>query len=201
MYTKYEQWLNEAKLESFKTKEEVQNWLDSMRIKNYTINNDLTVDVKSDVKLTGSGLTNIPVQFGIISGNFNCSINKLTTLEGCPKEVKGNFWCNNNNLTTLEGGPKEVKGSFDCTKNNLTSLQGCPKEVGGDFYCNDNKITSLEGCPKEVDGYFDCGNNELTSLKGGPEKVNGNFWCNNNKVKFTEEDVKSVSNVKGTIYV
>ena len=38
MYTKYEQWVNEAKLESFKTKEEVQNWLDTMSIKNYTIN-------------------------------------------------------------------------------------------------------------------------------------------------------------------
>ena len=61
MYTKYEQWLNEAKIESFKTKEEIQNCLDKMGIKNYTINEDLNVDVKGNVDISQKGLTSIPL--------------------------------------------------------------------------------------------------------------------------------------------
>ena len=137
MYTKYEQWLNEAKLESFTSKEEIQNWLDKMSIKNYTINADLTVDVKGNVRISRKGLTIIPVQFGTISGSF---------------------FCNNNKLTSLQGGPKEVKWHFNCYDNNLTSLEGSPKEVGGDF------------------------------------------WCRNNEAVFTEDDVNTVSKVKGEIY-
>ena len=72
MYTKYEQWLNEAKMASFKTKEEIQNWLDRLRIKNYTINEDLTVDIKGDIEISSKDLTIIPVQFGNVTGSFYC---------------------------------------------------------------------------------------------------------------------------------
>jgi len=43
--------------------------------------------------------------------------------------------------------------------------------------------------------------NQLTSLVGAPEKVGGSFYCGNNAVKFTEEDVKAVCDVKGKIYL
>ena len=33
------------------------------------------------------------------------------------KEVKGNFYCSNNNLTSLEGSPKTVGGNFYCSNN------------------------------------------------------------------------------------
>ena len=47
----------------------------------------------------------------------------------------GNFNCSFNNLTSLEGAPEIVGGNFDCAFNKkLKSLEGCPKEVGGDFY-------------------------------------------------------------------
>ena len=29
----------------------------------------------------------------VIKGDFDCSFNELTSLEGCPKEVGGNFYC------------------------------------------------------------------------------------------------------------
>ena len=180
MYTKYDQWLNEAKLESFNTKEEIEAWLDLMGIKNYTINEDLTVDVKGNVQLSRKGLTSIPVQFGTIAGDFKCPYNKITSLQGSPKEVKGDFYC-----------------AF----NKLANLDGCPKEVKGNFFCNDNKLTSLEGSPKEVGGGFDCVGNDLTSLQGGPNKVGVDFYCSENKTMFTEEDVKEFSKVKGTIKV
>ena len=52
--------------------------------------------------------------------------------------VGGNFICSNNNLTSLEGAPSSVGGNFDCYNNNLTSLEGAPSSVGGNFDCSDN---------------------------------------------------------------
>jgi hypothetical protein len=127
-------------------------WYD---IKNYHINPDGTVDVDGDVDLSEIKLTKIPLNFGRVSGHFQCPY-LLTTLEGAPKEVGGDFDCRNNQLTTLEGAPKEVGGNFYCTNNQLTSLEGSPNEVGGHFYCYNNKLTSLQGSPKRVgrDIYF-----------------------------------------------
>ena len=56
-----------------------------------------------------------PIKFW--NGNFNCSYNQLTSLEGAPSEVGGYFWCSYNQLTTLEGAPKEVSGDFTCYNN------------------------------------------------------------------------------------
>jgi len=166
-----------------KTKEEVKLLLDIYKIKNYTINNNLTVDVHGNVKIYNRGLNVIPIQFGVVKGYFDCSNSNLTSLEGAPEKVGSDFWCKYNKLTSLEGAPKEVGGSFLCRSNNLTSLEGAPEKVGGDFLCFDNNLTSLEGAPEKVGGSFDCMSNNLTSLEGAPEKVGGSFDCNNNKLK------------------
>ena len=92
-------------------------------------------------------------------------------------------------------------GNFFCSDNQLTSLEGCPSEVGGYFDCSSNQLTSLEGCPSEVGGNFSCRNNQLTSLEGCPSEVGGDFSCYYNKRKFTEDEVRAVCNVKGSIYV
>ena len=60
-------------------------------IRNYTINDDGTVDVDNQVYLVGNALTKLPLKFGNVSGYFNCSNNELTTLEGSPKSVGGYF--------------------------------------------------------------------------------------------------------------
>jgi hypothetical protein len=52
--------------------------------------------------------------------------------------VDGDFDCYVNTLTSLEGCPNEVKGYFDCHHNILTTLEGCPSKVGHDFYCHNN---------------------------------------------------------------
>ncbi len=119
-----------------KTKNGIENWLKKYEIKNYTINNDLTVDVDGDVYLYYKKLKQIPIKFDIIKGYFNCSNNYLTSLDFCPKEVGGNFNCSWNELTSLEFCPIEIGGDFNCSWNELISLDGCPKSVGGDFYSN-----------------------------------------------------------------
>ena len=119
----------------------IVKWLDSYNIKNYTINDDLTIDVKGDVNLEKQSLSCLPsfIKFNKVSGYFYCSNNHLISLEGCPRTVGGSFLCNINQLTSLEGCPRTVGTDFSCSRNQLTSLEGCPKTVGGDFYCYDNK--------------------------------------------------------------
>ena len=141
-----------------------------------------------------------------VSGDFSCDeCNSLTSLEGAPKEVGGSFFCNCcRSLISLRGAPEKVGRGFHCSFcNSLKSLEGAPEEVGEDFSCEYcNSIKSLEGAPKKVSGYFSCDFcDSITSLEGAPKEIGGDFYCRSCKVKFTEEDVKKVSNVKGIIFL
>jgi len=115
-----------------------------LRLKDCTKNPDGTYSCDSDVDLSEMGLTELPVRFKEVKGNFNCSYNKLTTLKGAPEYIGGYFSCYENNLTTLEGAPEVVGGSFYCYGNNLTTLEGAPKEVGGSFYYYENSLPAEE---------------------------------------------------------
>ena len=122
------------------------------------------------------------INFGKVTGNFDCSIIGLKSLKGAPTEVGGYFSCYNNQLTSLKGAPHKVDGSVYCHSNRLTSLEGAPKEIGGYFRCPRNQLTSLEGAPQKVGEGFDCSNNQLTSLKGAPQTVGSWFDCKYNKL-------------------
>jgi hypothetical protein len=126
------------------------------------------------------------IRFGKVTGDFNCSYNKLTNLEGAPQEVGGDFYCSNNQLKSLVGAPQVVKGDFSCSNNKLKSLVGAPQEVKGSFHCGNNKITSLEGAPQKVGRHFYCSNNQLTSLVGAPQEVGCTFKCSCNKLTNLE---------------
>ena len=115
-----------------------------------------------------------------VGGNFYCFENQLTSLEGAPQKVGEDFSCSGNKLTLLEGAPQTVGKAFWCSRNQLSSLKGSPQKVGGDFWCNDNQLISLEGAPQEVGGSFVCYKNQLTSLKGAPQIVGENFYCYRN---------------------
>jgi len=95
------------------------------------------------------------------------------------------------------------KGNLNLQGLHLTKLPEILKDitVGGNFNCFNNKLTSLENCPKTVDGTFGCSYNNLTSLTGATKSVGRDFYCGNNPVKFTEEQVRAVFNVKGDVYV
>ena len=108
-----------SKLGGPRTIEDVKKICYYLRIYNYTINKDLTVDVSWDVWLDGLDLEKIPLKFGKVDGNFHCSYNKLTSLEGCPEFVSGYFACSNNKLVSIEYCPEEVGGDFFCYQNNV----------------------------------------------------------------------------------
>lgn len=128
------------------SREEVESILKTYYIHKYTINDDLTVNVNEDVNLHYEDLEYFPVKFGVVQGNFDCSMNRLKSLKGAPRIVHGHFDCVINKLATLEGAPREVDGDFDCSNNSLISLKGAPKEISGDFICRKNKdLKSLDG--------------------------------------------------------
>ena len=103
--------------------QEIEYVLEDMGIKNYTINDDLTVDVKGDVTIQLRNIKNIPIRFNKVSGDFDCRKNQLTSLQGAPQEVGGNFNCRNNQLTSLQGAPQKVSGRFDVDDNLKSELR------------------------------------------------------------------------------
>ena len=146
----------------------------------YDYDGDLNADIiKNFVSKNKNGFT---IDFGKVTGNFDCSYFGLKSLKGAPIEVDGSFYCNSNHLTSLEGAPKEVDGWFNCSNNYLTSLKGAPTKVGRDFSCFDNHLTSLKGAPQTVGGSFKCYSNQLTSLEGAPKTVGGHFSCSDNRL-------------------
>ncbi len=116
-------------------------------IKNYVINPDGSISVDGNVDLSPSGrshqsfrnsLEKLPLKFKEVSGYFDCSYSKLTSLEDCPKKVGGNFFCNHNNLTSLEGCPEVIGGNLFCSSNQIISFDGLPEfwEKGIDIVGN-----------------------------------------------------------------
>ena len=148
-------------------------------------------EIDGSVNLNVCGLKELPDFSKVkVRGNFNCSFNKLTTLERAPCKVGGDFMCYSNQLITLEGAPCKVGGDFKCYQNQLTTLEGAPSEVGGDFDCSFNQLTTLEGAPREVGGRFDCCDNQLTALEGKPQIIGYGFKIEEEVLAKIEENEK-----------
>ena len=179
-----------------------------INLKNYIIESIL--DIEDNIDNMDESIKDQINQF--LKDNFKTNstyqISKKPNKDGkFEVSSNGSIRIKNKHITSLTNGLFiwiNIKDYFYCTNcNSLKSLEGAPKEVGGDFICfNCKSLTSLEGAPKEVGGNFDCGYcDSLTSLEGAPKEVRGDFYCYHCKGEFTKEDVKKVSNVKGTIDV
>ena len=139
-------------------------------------------------------------------GASSCKISRKPNIDG-KYEVSSttDIGVKNRNIISLTNGMfiwTKVGGYFNCSHCiRLESLDGTPKIVGGYFDCSGCKsLESLDGAPEKVGGDFECHNCiSLTSLEGVPKEVGRDFYCHKCKVKFTEDDVKKISNVKGKI--
>jgi len=146
--------------ESFRTEQEIKGLCSKYNITDYQIRDDGSIDVDKDVNLFKAlgDLKKLPLIFNEVIGDFGCSVNNLTTLEGCPIKVDGDFGCSWNKLTSLEYSPEIVEGNFRCEFNHhITSLEGLENTyIGGEldvYGCS--KLYSLKGFPKKV-GVFRC---------------------------------------------
>lgn len=173
-----------------KEKTSITKWLDAARIKNYTLVEDLNygfvVYVVGSVNLDALQLSEIPVKFNIIDGNFSCVGNKLLSLEGSPESVKGNFLCDNNQLTNLKYAPHTVGGVFSCSYNKLKNLEHCPTSTGH-FYCAHNEIKTLKYLPKTVlSNQFYCDKSAI------PENMEETYDFLNIKYKIKSDEEKQI---------
>jgi hypothetical protein len=125
-----------------------------------------------------------------VDGDFYCSDNKLTSLEGAPSSVGGYFVCSRNKLTSLKGGPTSVGGYFNCYNNKLTSLKGGPTSIGNSFYAYNNNLTSLHNIHKQIKhigGFANFRSNPITSCVLGLLLING--------LKYVHLDKTAVQNI------
>ena len=144
---------------------EIKEACEQYGIKNYVVNDDLTIDVDGPVYIINTGISKLPFKFNIVKGEFVCHHNRLTTLEGSPKQViNGAFHCEYNRLENLKGSPKSVDYMFNCSNNYLTSLEGGPEYVGSSFNCMTNELTNLKHSPKKVGSGFFCQYNDILDL-------------------------------------
>jgi len=184
---------------TFTEKSEIEAWLDARNINDYTINDDLTIDVDRALILSFYD-DELPVSFGKVDYFMVRDCYNLASLKGFPKEattikieacaipnlvgITSKFKMltihNCPSLSSLKGLPSEVDGDITAIFNaNLTSLEGAPRKVGN-FSVSNNSIKSLVGGPKDVSGSYECNGNKLTSLEGAPREVNKNFVCGGN---------------------
>ena len=139
------------RFKTFKSNIDIHSICEKHGIENYTINDDMSIDVNGSVYLHEKRIDKLPLQF---------------------REVTGNFWCDFNNLTSLKGSPTIVDG-FYCS-NQITSLEFGPKVVNNNgYYCGNNKLTSFEFFPNQVIGGFHCYSNQIRDFKGLPEFFSG----------------------------
>ncbi len=156
-------------------KKDIAAWLKINKVKTYTINDDLSVNIHGDLKINTHTMEYLPVQFGAVSGNVD--FDYITTLSNTAKKGK---------LKSLKGSPQVIAGDFNCRHNDLRNLIGGPQKVGGSYFCEFNKLKSLEGAPETIVNNFNCNNNSLTSLLGGPKKVGDYYYCNSNLLSTLE---------------
>lgn len=116
---------------------------------NYTINDDLSVDVDGNVDLSGKYLQQIPIKFNKVKGSFNCSACGLTSLINCPTEIHGDFDCSDNFLENLDGAP--VLREFHNEDLHMTQYPV--------FNCSNNKIKTLKSFKLDVVTHFNCSYN------------------------------------------
>jgi hypothetical protein len=62
------------------TRKQIDIICEEYNIQNYTINDDLSIDVYTNVNLSRLGLKELPLKFNNVRGYFNCNSNNLTSL-------------------------------------------------------------------------------------------------------------------------
>lgn len=128
---------------------DIHNFCKKYSIRDYTINDDYTVDVDNNVYLYRCDLSSIPIQFGRVNGFFNISYNNLKSLEGSPSYVEGEFHCSSNELKTLKDGPKFVGGNYVAGNNiNMDKLEISDVTVKKMFSISGCNIRDFIGFPK-----------------------------------------------------
>jgi hypothetical protein len=119
--------------ESYNKEKEIREWLGK--------NDGEYFNFAGDYTITSEGIINVVTGYG--SGDVDISRCELTEIPYQFGEVSGRFLCYDNNLTSLKGSPYKVGENFNCSYNQLVNLKHAPIYVGIDFDCYNNEIKSI----------------------------------------------------------
>lgn len=173
--------------------EKIKSLIESHRLVidgTYTVENG-EINVVGNVKLRG--LAQIPIKFGTVDGDFNCSFCGLTTLSNLPHTITGSLLAAHNKFIDLTGCSKNIGENIIMNSNKfLMNLVGCPANVNGilDFYnCN---IANLHGIAKNVEKDLMLGKNKLGNLSYFPDKVGGSADLTDNFILTIDNIIDKV---------
>ena len=88
-------------------KDKIIKFMDEYNINNYVINDDMSVDITSDIDLSGNSIIDFPFKFNKVIGDFDCSDNNLTSLLNIPNYIGGSCYLFENELTHIDFIPYE----------------------------------------------------------------------------------------------
>ncbi len=135
------------------TKIEIAKWCDTNLIENYTINDDLTVDVDDNVILYLIPMDELPIQFGFVKGDFILGENGLTTLKGVPSTVGGDFICGGNEIEDLEHLPKTISSRIILLNNKISSYTSSLKNANNIIWISE-PMPGLSYLEIDENGYY-----------------------------------------------
>lgn len=137
----------------FTTKAEIEIWCDQVMISNYTISDNLVVDVYDDVILYLIYMDQLPIQFGTVSGDFILGENGLKTFKGVPSSVGGDFICGGNQIKDLDFFPLEIHDRIILLNNPLESFTS-PLEKANNIIWISQIIPGLTYLDIDENGYY-----------------------------------------------
>ena len=120
---------------------QIIDWLESHKIRNYTLNNDLSIDVYGKVEI----YEDLPeyIQFNNIYDDFTVLFENVTSMKGFPKYVEKSFFISNTKIEILDNCPEEVNDFEIILNKKLKKIESLPKKINGisRFYQNGKRAT------------------------------------------------------------
>ena len=138
--------------------------LNGWNIKDYTINEDGSVDVNGDVDLSFENLDYLPIRF---------------------RKINGFFVVNDNNLTSVENFPTYVECYMDISHNKLTDLTELKTIIGEDLNINHNLLKSNYTNADIKGALYTNIEEDGLIIDDGEEAINYKEWQQNKKRSLT----------------
>jgi hypothetical protein len=111
----------------------------------YTLNDDMSLDVDGDVYIFNAGLTKMPFKLNTVGGSLLLYNNSLINMDGLPKTVNSTFNISRNKLDSMVGGPISVGESYHINGNNIRSFKGFPENYSEHMFISfvDNPVNDI----------------------------------------------------------
>ncbi len=150
------------------------------------------VNIQGDLDLSNYKFKEFPIQFNHIEGDFIVAGVGLEKLTGSPKVVTGSFDCSRNKITSVAFGPHNVGGDFLCSYNKVKNLTFKNQTfINGDLDISNNQIETIKRMPEFIAGSINLSNNKIKKLQNFPSDYSGDVNITNNK---------SITSYKGLPY-